>query len=392
MIQVAKNEPGNPPTVFWFLPTSGDSRYLGSADGARSADIAYLRQVAQAADSLGYYGVLIPTGRSCEDSWVIASALAPATERLRFLVAARPGLLSPTVVARMTASLDRVSNGRVLINIVTGGDPIENAGDGLFLSHKDRYDLTREFVTVYKALLSGEAVSFAGQHIRIEDGRLATLPVQTPHPPLYFGGSSDAGIDVAAETIDTYLTWGEPPAEVARKIEIVRAAAAKAGRKLSFGIRLHVIVRETNAAAWAAADDLIARLDDETIASAQNVLSRLDSVGQKRMSALHGGRRDKLEVSPNLWAGVGLVRGGAGTALVGDADTVTARIREFQALGIDSFILSGYPHLEEAYRFAELVFPKLGIQSAALSAAVNTGPFGEILRPVASAKIAASQS
>lgn len=389
---MAKNEPGNPPTVFWFLPTSGDSRYLGSADGARSADIAYLRQVAQAADSLGYYGVLIPTGRSCEDSWVIASALAPATERLRFLVAARPGLLSPTVVARMTASLDRVSNGRVLINIVTGGDPIENAGDGLFLSHKDRYDLTREFVTVYKALLSGEAVSFAGQHIRIEDGRLATLPVQTPHPPLYFGGSSDAGIDVAAETIDTYLTWGEPPAEVARKIEIVRAAAAKAGRKLSFGIRLHVIVRETNAAAWAAADDLIARLDDETIASAQNVLSRLDSVGQKRMSALHGGRRDKLEVSPNLWAGVGLVRGGAGTALVGDADTVTARIREFQALGIDSFILSGYPHLEEAYRFAELVFPKLGIQSAALSAAVNTGPFGEILRPVASAKIAASQS
>jgi alkanesulfonate monooxygenase len=159
--------------------------------------------------------------------------------------------------------------------------------------------------------------------------------------------------------VDKYLTWGEPPEQVAEKLKKATTAAARKGRTLSFGIRLHVIVRETTEAAWAAADALISHLDDKTIAAAQQSFARMDSVGQQRMAALHGGRRDRLEISPNLWAGVGLVRGGAGTALVGDAPTVAARLAEYQALGIDTFILSGYPHLEEAYRFAELVFPLL---------------------------------
>lgn len=376
---MARSSGLNPPTVLWFLPTNGDSRYLGSPVGSRGAELDYLRQVAQAADALGYFGVLIPTGRSCEDSWIVASALSQVTQRLRFLVAARPGLLSPTVVARMTATLDRISNGRLLINIVTGGDPQENAGDGWFLPHAERYEVTKEFVTVYKELLAGNTVNFNGKHIRIDDGRLAYLPIQKPHPPLFFGGSSEAGIRVAAQTIDKYLTWGEPPADVARKIKQVRDAAKQEGREISFGIRLHVIVRDTNDEAWKAADDLISRLDDETISSAQKVLARLDSVGQQRMSALHGGRRDKLEVSPNLWAGIGLVRGGAGTALVGDPDTIAERMREYQDLGIDTFVLSGYPHLEEAYRFAELVFPKLGLGASLPPSTVNTGPFGEVL-------------
>ena len=321
----------------------------------------YLRQIAQAADQLGYFGVLLPTGRSCEDSWVVASAVAPWTERLRYLVAVRPGLQSPSVAARMTATLDRVTNGRLLINVVTGGDPVENRGDGIFLDHNERYAVTREFLGVYSDMLAGKTVNVEGKHIRIEDGRLLFKPVQSPRPPLYFGGSSDAGIDVAVDTVDKYLTWGEPPAQVAEKVDRVRAAAAARGRQLSFGIRLHVIVRETNEEAWKAADDLIKHVTEDTIASAQKIFSRMDSVGQQRMLQLHGGRRDRLEISPNLWAGVGLVRGGAGTALVGDAETVAARIREYQDIGIDTFIMSGYPHLEEAYRFAELVFPLLSL-------------------------------
>ncbi|TIX20606.1 LLM class flavin-dependent oxidoreductase, partial [Mesorhizobium sp.] len=261
--------------VLWFLPTHGDSRYLGTTEGGRAVDLPYLTQVAKAADTLGYYGVLLPTGRACEDSWVIASALAPLTERLRFLVAVRPGLQSPTLAARMTATLDRISNGRLLINVVTGGDPLENKGDGIFLSHAERYEVTQEFLRIYKRLLSGETVEHEGRHFRIEDGRLLFPPVQTPYPPLYFGGSSDAGSTVAAE-------------------DAVRALAEKAGRKLSFGIRLHVIARETTEQAWAAADSLISRLDDATIASAQKVFARMDSVGQARMSALHGGNRAKL--------------------------------------------------------------------------------------------------
>ncbi|MDE1150631.1 MAG: FMNH2-dependent alkanesulfonate monooxygenase [Azospirillaceae bacterium] len=375
-----ENTPATEANVFWFIPTHGDGRYLGTTQGARAVTFDYLKQIAQAADSLGYYGVLLPTGRSCEDSWVVASALAPLTERLRFLVAVRPGLQSPTVSARMAATLDRVSNGRLLINVVTGGDPVENAGDGIFLSHAERYEVTREFLSVWTRLVAGETVDYEGKHIRIEDGRLFFPSQQRPYPPLYFGGSSPDAIDVAAETVDKYLTWGEPPAQVAEKVATVRAAAAAKGRKVSFGIRLHVIVRETNEAAWRAADELIQHVDDATVAQAQKTFARMDSVGQARMQALHGGRRDKLEVSPNLWAGVGLVRGGAGTALVGDPETVAQRMKEYMAVGIDSFILSGYPHLEEAYRFAELVFPLLPLAAGTgrdRGPATNHGPFGE---------------
>lgn len=385
------------PNILWFLPTHGDGRYLGTTTGGREVNFHYLRQIAQAADQLGYYGVLLPTGRSCEDSWIAASAVAPWSERLRYLVGVRPGLQSP-VAARMTATLDRISNGRLLVNVVTGGDPIENKGDGIFLPHDERYAITREFLNVYRALLAGETVNVEGKHIRIEDGRLLFAPVQQPRPPLYFGGSSDAGIDVAVDTVDKYLTWGEPPAQVAEKINRVRAVASGRQRQLSFGIRLHVIVRETASEAWKAADELISHLTDETIASAQKIFARMDSVGQQRMAQLHGGRRDKLEISPNLWAGVGLVRGGAGTALVGDPETVAARIREYQEIGIDTFILSGYPHLEEAYRFAELVFPLLSIkQGSAQPARLNTGPFGETIanesRPAeVHALVGASQS
>jgi alkanesulfonate monooxygenase len=371
----------NKANVLWFLPTHGEGRYLGTSIGARAADFNYLRQVAQAADGLGYYGVLLPTGRSCEDSWVIASAIAPHTETLKYLVAARPGLTSVTVAARMAATLDRVSNGRLLINVVTGGDPVENKGDGLFLDHSERYEVTREFLDIFKRLIAGETVNYTGKHISVEDARVLFPAVQPGGLPLYFGGSSPAGIDVATSTVDKYLTWGEPPADVAKKVEHVSAAARAKGRDISFGIRLHVIVRETNEEAWRAANKLISHVSDDTIAAAQKIFARMDSVGQQRMSALHGGDRNKLEVSPNLWAGVGLVRGGAGTALVGDPETVATRIKEYIDIGIDTFILSGYPHLEEAYRFAELVFPLLPLShgKAAYSAQVNTGPFGETI-------------
>ncbi len=380
--------------VLWFLPTHGDGRYLGTTNGGRHVSLSYLRQIAQAADDLGYFGVLLPTGRSCEDSWIVASALVPLTRRLRYLVAVRPGLQSPSVAARMTATLDRISEGRLLINVVTGGDPGENKGDGIFLGHDERYEVTREFLSVYKDLLAEKTVEFKGKHLAIEDGRLLFPPHQAGGPPLYFGGSSDAGIDVAVDTVDKYLTWGEPPASVAEKINRVNEMARARGRKVSFGIRLHVIVRETNAEAWKAADELIQHVSDETIASAQKIFSRMDSVGQQRMAQLHGGRRDKLEISPNLWAGVGLVRGGAGTALVGDPETVAARIKEYQAIGIDTFIMSGYPHLEEAYRFAELVFPHLSLNKGdnVTPLRVNTGPFGETIANEHRPLIKASQS
>lgn len=374
--------------IFWFLPSHGDSRYLGTSEGARPVDLAYLQQIAGAADNLGYEGVLIPTGRSCEDPWVIASSLIGSTRNLKFLVAVRPGLHQPSLAARMAATFDRLSGGRLLVNLVTGGDQAELEGDGVYLDHASRYEQSAEFIRIWREILTrshdGQGFDFEGKHLSVKGAKLLYPPVQTPYPPVWFGGSSAAAHDLAAEQVDAYLTWGEPPAEVARKIADVRARAEKQGRRVEFGIRLHVIVRETEDAAWKAAEELISRVDDDTVIRAQAAFARMDSEGQRRMAALHAGgakrSRAELEISPNLWAGVGLVRGGAGTALVGDAKTVAARIEEYAALGLDKFILSGYPHLEEAYRFAELVFPLLSrTAKKQLAGGSLSGPFGEVV-------------
>ena len=376
--------------ILWFIPTHGDSRYLGTSKGARAASFDYFKQVAIAADTLGYEGVLLPTGRSCEDSWVVASSLIDATQRLKFLVALRPGLVQPSQSARMAATFDRLSSGRLLVNLVTGGDPEELEGDGLFLSHQERYQASREFLTIWRELLArshdGEPLDFDGRHFSVKGGKVLYPPINKPYPPVFFGGSSPEAHELAAEQLDTYLTWGEPPAAVAAKVADIQARAAKHGRTLKYGIRLHVIVRETEDEAWRAAAELVQHLDPATVAAAQAKFAKMDSVGQRRMAELHGGKfnpnniREGLEVSPNLWAGVGLVRGGAGTALVGNPQQVADRLKEYADLGLEYFILSGYTHLEEAHRVAELVFPLLPIEhNAALPGRTLTGPFGEIV-------------
>ena len=351
-----------PLDFLWFIPTSGDGSYLGSDDRSRPADPGYFREIATAVDRLGYSGVLIPTGVACEESFVLAGHLAAVTEKLKFLVAIRPGTASPAYYARLASTLDRVSNGRLLLNIVVGGSAQELAGDGIFLPHDERYAHAEEFFQVFNQLIETGKASLDGKYIKALNAQLGIPPVQEPRPPLYFGGSSDAAIEFAGGRVDKYLTWGEPPAQVAEKIASVRKAAAAKGKDVSFGIRLHFIVRETDEEAWAAADRLISKLSDEAIDAAQEVFAKnSDSVGQARMVALHNGRRDRLEVSPNLWAGIGLVRSGAGTALVGSPKTVAARLREYQALGIDTIVASGYPHLEEAYTVSELLFPEIGL-------------------------------
>jgi len=345
--------------IFWFLPTSGDTRYLGKSDSGRAPTNAYLRQIAVTAEELGYDGLLIPTGSSCLDPWVTAASLVPVTRRIKLLVALRTSAGGPTQIARQAATLDQALNGRLLLNVVPGGDSAELAADGIFLDHDERYAAAGEFLSVWRDLLAGKTVDLKGEYVHVEHARNYFPSVQQPHPPLYFGGSSPAAHELAAKHVDAYLTWGEPPAAVAEKFADVQRRAKQHGRKLRLGVRLHVIVRETADEAWAAAEKLISKLDDDDIRRAQEHYAQMDSVGQRRMAELHGGRRDRLEISPNLWAGIGLVRGGAGTALVGDPETVAARLQEYVDAGADSFVLSGYPHLEESIRFAELVFPLL---------------------------------
>jgi alkanesulfonate monooxygenase len=365
--------------LLWFIPTHGEGRYLGTAIGGRVVNFDYWRQIAQAVDHLGFTGALLPTGRSCEDAWILASTLVTHTKQMKFLVAIRPGLISPGVAARMAATFDRISGGRLLINVVTGGDPVELAGDGLHLSHDDRYRLTDEFLAVWRQIAAAETTDFQGNYLNIQGGKLLFPPVQKPHPPLWFGGSSAIAQEIAAKHVDVYLTWGETPEQVAQKIASVRRLAEAQGRTLRFGIRLHVIVRETESKAWDAANDLIRYVDEDAIAKAQQAYARMDSEGQSRMTTLHNGSREALEISPNLWAGIGLVRGGAGTALVGDPDTVAQRMLEYRELGIDTFIFSGYPHLEEAYRVAELLFPRLPLDNQPAVEPQLLSPFGEVV-------------
>ncbi|MFF4755100.1 LLM class flavin-dependent oxidoreductase [Streptomyces sp. NPDC002514] len=353
-------------TFHWFLPTNGDSRHVvGGGHGApvtasgrdRPPTVGYLSQIARAAEDLGFVGALTPTGAWCEDAWLTTAMVSRHTERLKFLVAFRPGFVSPTLAAQMASTFQRQSGGRLLLNVVTGGESHEQRAYGDFLDKDARYRRTGEFLRIVRELWQGRTVDLHGEHLRVEDARLTRLP--DPVPEVYFGGSSPIAGEVAAEHVDVYLTWGEPPAQVAAKIERIRRLAAARGRTLRFGIRLHVITRDTAAQAWAEADRLLAGFDPETVRSVQAGLARSESEGQRRMLALHGGGRDGLEIHPNLWAGIGLVRGGAGTALVGSHDEVADRIEEYHDLGIDEFVLSGYPHLEEAYWFGEGVLPRL---------------------------------
>ena len=375
--------------LHWFLPTYGDSRLIvggghgtpaGAAHSDRDASIDYLASIVRVAETFGFTGALIPTGAWCEDAFVTAALLARETTSLAFLVAFRPGLVSPTLSAQMAATFARHAAGRLLLNVVVGGEAHEQRSFGDHLDKDARYQRCDEFLDVVRRLWAGDTVTIDGEHIRVEEAALATLP--NPVPPLYFGGSSAAAGPVAARHADVYLTWGEPPAAVREKIDWIRGLADEQDRPVRFGIRLHTISRDTADEAWSQADKLIDALDEETVAAAQKGLHRSESEGQRRMLALHEANRANgtwhdarsLEVAPNLWAGVGLVRGGAGTALVGSHAEVADRIAEYAEVGIDEFIFSGYPHLEELFWFGEGVVPILRERGLFKGGVSSAGP------------------
>jgi alkanesulfonate monooxygenase len=350
----------------WYLPSHGDSRDLvGGAfhrdvneHRIRPPSIEYLTQVALAAENAGLLGALIPTGAHCEDAWLVAASVAAHTRTLKPLVAFRPGFVLPAVAAQTAASLQRLSGNRLLLNVVTGGSSREQRAFGDFLDHDDRYERTGEFLAVVRAAWRGPGLNHDGKYYRVENGGLVQ-PLATA-PTIYFGGASAAAERVAAEHADVYLTWGETPPMVRDRIASVRRQAEALGRRIRYGIRLHVITRDTEEEAWLEAKRLLDGIPPGAIDEAQRTLGATESVGQARMLSLHGGRGGgvrELEVYPNLWAGVGLVRGGAGTALIGSHGQVAERIAEYESLGIDTFILSAYPNLEEVVRVGEDLLP-----------------------------------
>ncbi|WP_312115641.1 LLM class flavin-dependent oxidoreductase [Brevibacillus reuszeri] len=367
----------------WFIPTTGDGKHIG-VEPERESTAAYMIEVAQAAEDAGFTFALIPTGGSCIDSWIVGSTIAAQTSVLKPLVAMRPGLIAPVLAARMAASLDQVSGGRALINVVTGGSPQDllATGDPLAHDHDGRYERTREFLHIVKSVWTNsqakkdkylasnqayhqvEPVHFTGKYYDIKGGASQPAPVQKPYPPLYFGGSSEAGKRVAVETADVYLMWAEPLdwiAEQIAEVEGLRQAYETehgAGRELRYGLRAQVLVRPTEEEAWREAWEIISQVDQEALRVSGRRFTQTDATNQKRQNDLRERSRDNDYIlGPNLWSGLSIVRGGGAVQLVGTPEQVADRILEYIDLGISSFILSGYPHLEEAKITGELLLP-----------------------------------
>jgi len=349
----------------WFLPTMGDGEVIGPP--TRPATAAYLCEVARAAEDAGFVFALVPVGTTCQDAWLASAVVAARTGKLKFLVAMRPGFVAPTVAARMSNTLDQLTGGRVLINVVTGGFPAELAADGDFTGHDERYARTQEFMRVVRrSWTEPKRWDHEGRYYRVEKGDVHPKPYQRPHPPFYFGGASEAAKKVGAEEADIYLLWGETLPMVRERIADMRERAAALGRTLRFGMRIHVCVRETDGEARAAATALVAEIPDNFQKMMDRHHAAGDSEGEKRQRMLAAAEDEWL--APNLWSGIGKARLGVGTAIVGSGDSVAARLHEYAAEGIDTFILSGYPHLEEAQRFGRYVMPHFTGEASIASA------------------------
>lgn len=342
----------------WFIPTAGDTTAFG--DPARSVppSLELFERVGKAAEAAGFEYALVPVQTACWEAYISCAMVAARTERLALLVAARPGFVAPTVMAKMLSTFDQLTKGRLRVNLIAGGGAAEMAADGLFADHDARYEMMDETVEVMKRVWTEPGpVDFAGKHFRVEGARVLPRPFQHPHPPFYLGGNSDAAKEVCAKHADVQLFWGDTPDNIARRVAEIRDRAARYDRagRIAFGMRLQVIVREDEAEAWAFADQLIAGAS----AGHRRMIAEMweQSESNRRMQEL--ATAPDLRLGDHLWTGITLVRPGAGVAVVGNPKQVAETLREFVDVGCTEFCLSGYPHDEEASRFGRLVMPLL---------------------------------
>lgn len=341
--------------ISWFSALCDDDyEFLGLPDPILASSWPHCRDIVQTADRRGYDNVLLPSGYALGiDSTAFAAAVATHTEQINLLLAVRMGELWIPQLARQLATIDQMSGGRLTINIISSDIPGEE------LASAPRYQRTREWMAALRTLLNGERLDMDGEFVRlhVEPPRIRTVSDRCP--PMYFGGFSDDAKDVAAAEADVFLTWPDTVAAVGTTVAELRERAAGYDRELQFGLRAHVIVRETETDARAAAQRLVSKLDDAEGAKIRNRSLDAASVGVARQAALRESASADGFVEEALWTGVGRARSGAGAAIVGDPDQVVAKLAAYEAAGISAFILSGYPHQAECELFAEHVLPRL---------------------------------
>ena len=339
--------------VSWFAALCDDDHeFLGVPDPALLSSWEHCRGIALAAEEAGYDNILLPSGYALGiDSVAFAAAVAPLLRRMRLLLAVRLGEMWVPQLARQLASIDQMLGGRLTVNIISSDLP------GQSLESAPRYRRTLEIMRALRRLLDGQRVDVDGEFLSLH---LDPPRVRAAGPaPFYFGGLSPAAREVAAQAADVFLLWPDTLPAVAATLEDVRARAAAHGRTLRFGYRAHVIVRETEAEARAAARRLVSKLDPETGERVRAKSLDTGSVGVAAQVALRDSADDEGYAEDNLWTGIGRARSGAGAAIVGDPDQVLAKLRAYADLGVESLILSGYPHRTEADLFARYVLPHL---------------------------------
>lgn len=342
--------------ISWFAPLcDGDDDFLGNRNPLYKSSWENTSTIVSTADELGFKNVLCPSSYQVgQDPISFAAGMATITKQINFLVAIRCGELHPPMLARTIASLDHMLKGRLTINIISSDLP------GMKLSSKERYARSREVIQILKQSWTQDQIKFKGKYYQLD---LNTRPVkpyqQNGGPLLYFGGYSPDGVDLCAEFCDVYLMWPETEFKLKNLMDVMTLKAAKYNRVVRFGLRVHVIVRETEKEARNYADSLISKLDIKMGTDIRNRAQDATSLGVARQSQLRQEADEKYYVEPNLWTGIGLARSGCGAAIVGNPDQVVAKIEHYIEMGINSFIFSGYPHQKECELFAKLVLPRL---------------------------------
>ena len=342
--------------ISWFAPLcDGDDDFLGNRNPLYKSSWENTSTIVSTADELGFKNVLCPSSYQVgQDPISFAAGMATITKQINFLVAIRCGELHPPMLARTIASLDHMLKGRLTINIISSDLP------GMKLSSKERYARSREVIQILKQSWTQDQIKFKGKYYQLD---LNTRPVQPYQqnggPLLYFGGYSPDGVDLCAEFCDVYLMWPETEFKLKNLMDVMTLKAAAYKRTVKFGLRVHVIVRETEKEARDYADSLISKLDIKMGTDIRNRAQDSTSLGVARQSQLREEADEKYYVEPNLWTGIGLARSGCGAAIVGNPDQVVAKIEHYIEMGINSFIFSGYPHQNECELFAKLVLPRL---------------------------------
>ena len=363
--------------ISWFAPIcDGDDRYLGERNRKYKSSWENTSDILLTADNLGYRNILCPSSYQVgQDTLPFVSAVSPLTKNINILAAIRCGEIHPPMLARTLSTIDHILKGRLTINIISSNLPGED------LSSQDRYQRSREVIEILKQSWNKEEINFKGQFYNLKLPTNPVKPYQNGGPMLYFGGYSPSALDLCAEHCDVYLMWPETEDNLKSLMENLSDKAAKFNREVDFGLRVHVVVRETEEEAREYANSIISKLEIEKGTEIRERALDSKSLGVSRQKKMRDLSKKDGYIEPNLWTGIGKGRSGCGAAIVGNPDQIISKLNKYMKMGIRSFILSGYPHKEECKIFAKLVLPKL--KTISLLQEQNKMPINEPLTPLA---------